>query len=687
MIWYNAIDMDISTAKTRIEKLRELINHHRYLYHVKDTAEISESALDSLKHELYALEEQFPELITSDSPTQRVAGEPLSGFKKVKHRRPMLSMEDVFQFQELQKWVEKIERAGKTRISNWYCMTKIDGLAVSLIYENGLLKTGATRGDGKIGEDVTHNIRTIESIPLTLRQPTAQEWDDLIQRFPHIVSVKNRLEKSGVLEIRGEVYMRRDDFLRMNALRKKQGEPPFANPRNVSAGSIRQLDPAIAASRPLRFGAWHLEMIGQETQEETMELLKMLGFSTAPGFFAANLTEVESGYQNMLKERDAIPFWIDGLVVRVNHHAIYEDLGVVGKTPRGIVAYKFPPEEVTTRVLSVEWFVGRTGKLTPVANVEPVFVAGTTVSHATLHNPDEIARLQLRIGDTVILTKAGDIIPKITAVLTDLRDGNEIAIHIPEHCPVCEADLQKKEGQVDVFCTNPNCFSMERERILHAARAFDIMGLGDKSIERFIQEGFLQSPADIFRLKRDEIAVLEGFGELSADKLIAEIERKKEISLRHFLVALSIPHIGEETAFVLAEHFGNLEALMKAKKHQLLMVEDIGDIVADSIITFFSSERGQKLVQDFLDAGIHLQLPPKRKQTLAGKTFVITGTFANLSREEAKEQIRLAGGKVAGSVSKKTNFVVAGESPGSKVDKARELGVPILSEEQLSSML
>ncbi len=679
--------MDITTASQRIVKLRELINYHRYLYHVKDAPELSESALDSLKHELYALEEQFPELITPNSPTQRVAGEPLPGFKKVKHRRAMLSMEDVFNQDELKKWVEKIERAGNVRIPDWYCMTKIDGLAVSLTYENGVLKTGATRGDGKIGEDVTHNIRTIESIPLTLRVPSEQEWQAFFTQFPDAISVKERLEKNTLLEIRGEVYMRKDDFSRMNAARKKQGEAVFANPRNVSAGSIRQLDPAIAAARPLRFSAWHLEIIGQESQAETMALLQMLGFSTAPGFYASNTESVEAGYKKMLKDREKIPFWIDGLVVRVNSHAIYEDLGVVGKTPRGIVAYKFPPEEVTTRVLSVEWFVGRTGKLTPVANVEPVFIAGTTVMHATLHNQDEIERLGLKIGDTVILTKAGDIIPKITSVLTDLRDGNETAIQAPSVCPVCESDLQKREGQVDVFCTNPNCFSMEKERILHAARAFDIMGLGDKSIERFIQEGFLQTPADIFRLKKDEIAALEGFGELSAVKLIEEIERKKEIQLRHFLVALSIPHIGEETAFALAEHFGSLDSLMLAKKHQLLNVPDIGEVVADAVLAFFDSEKGKKLVEDFLQSGITIQLPPKRTQTLAGKTFVITGTFANLSREEAKEKIRLAGGKVAGSVSKKTDFVVAGESPGSKIEKAHELGVPVLSEEQLSSML
>ena len=470
-------------AKKRIQKLKTVINHHRYLYHVKDTVDISDAALDSLKHELYEIEQEFPDLITKDSPTQRVGGQPLDKFQKIKHRSRMLSMEDVFSEEEFEKWEARLVKIGGKDVQDYFCMQKIDGLAVSLLYKDGVLQTAATRGDGKVGEDVTQNIKTIEAIPLTL----------------HEVKVKLPEE----VEVRGEIFMSKKDFEVMNKSLGKEGKKTFANPRNVSAGSIRQLDPKITASRPLDFRAWHLSDVGVRTQEEGMTLLKELGFKVADGVHAEGHADVKSYFRKTGKNREKIGHWIDGVVVRVNDHQHYSNLGVVGKTPRGLVAWKFPAEESTTRVLDVDWSVGRTGKLTPIARVEPTFIAGTTVQNATLHNMDEIKRLGLKIGDTVILTKAGDIIPKITKVLKELRTGKEKNIKAPKVCPVCESPTEKRGEQIDVFCSSSNCFSMERERILYAARAFGIDGLGGKRIEHFINAGFLNAPPDIFRLEEN----------------------------------------------------------------------------------------------------------------------------------------------------------------------------------------
>jgi len=680
--------MTKADIEKRIEKLREVITHHRYLYHVKDTQEISEEALDSLKHELYELELENPEFIVENSPTQRVGGKPLEGFKKVKHRTRMLSMEDVFTPTEVIRWIDRVAKIDIEAKKSWYCMTKIDGLAISLTYENGILQKAATRGDGRVGEDVTLNIKTIESIPLQLREPDKNELKDLKKRFKLSDKLLDKLiSHNGTIEIRGEVYMDRADFEVLNRQRKKDGESTFANPRNVSAGSIRKLDPKITASRPLRYRAWHLELIGQDTQEASMAILEAFGFKTAIGKLITSYDKIEEYFQELLEIRDDIPHWIDGLVIRVNNHEVYKKLGIVGKAPRGLVAYKFPPEEATTRIISVNWFVGRTGKLTPVATVEPVFIAGTTVQHASLHNYDEIERLGLMLNDTVIITKAGDIIPKITQVMKDLRTGEEIELEIPKFCPVCNTKLKQKEDQVDMFCTNRNCFSMERERILHAARAFDIVGLGDKTVERFIHEGFLSNAADLFRLNLDEISQLEGFGGTSARKLIEEIESKKHIGLRHFLVALSIPSVGEETAFDLAQAFKTLERVKNATIDELTLVKDIGQVVAQSVYEYFRSQHAANLLSDFRNVGVVVEEAQSVDGKLAGKTFVLTGTLQSLSRDEAKEKIKLVGGSVTGSVSKKTDFVVVGDSPGSKAKKAVDLGVKILSEAELSAML
>lgn len=659
--------MNKTEAKKRIQKLRELINRYRYLYHVKDRSEISDAAHDSLKHELYELEQQFPDLITPDSPTQRVGGEPLDKFKKVTHATRMLSMEDVFSEDEFSKWEERLAKVGGKRVQDYYCMQKIDGLAISLVYKNGVLETAATRGDGKVGEDVTQNIKTIDAIPLKLRE------------------IKKTLPST--IEVRGEVFMSKKDFEQMNKALEKEGKKTFANPRNVSAGSVRQLDPKVTASRPLDFRAWNLGDIGQKTQEESIELLHELGFKTADGVHAKDHKAVKAFFNKTGKQREKIAHWIDGVVVRVNNHQHYQDLGVVGKTPRGLVAWKFPAEESTTKVLDVDWSVGRTGKLTPIARVEPTFIAGTTVQNATLHNLDEIKRLGLKIGDTVILTKAGDIIPKITKVLKELRSGDEKSIGAPKKCPVCGGKIERRGDQVDLFCSNKECFSMERERILHAARAFSIDGLGGKRIEHFINAGFLKTAPDIFRLEKSEIAALEGYGEKSADQIVDEIQSKKEIDLPLFIAGLGIPNVGIETAYALSDTFGSVEKLATATKDRLTAVQDIGDVVADSIIDFFASSRAKDLLEDYQDVGVVIRKPEKASQKLGGKSFVITGTLETHSREEAQDLVRQNGGNVAGSVSKKTDFVVVGENPGSKAEKAKKLGVKTLSEKEFLSML
>ena len=584
--------MTKNDARRRAQKLRDLIDYHRYLYHVLDTQEISDSALDSLKHELYLLEQQYPDLGRKDSPTQRVGGKPLEKFEKIRHKQKMYSMEDVFSQVELTNWNERILKIASLPRVDYYAMTKIDGLAISLIYKDGVLMTAATRGDGLIGEDVTQNVRTIEAIPLKLRIPNDREISQLkkdISLSEDVLKILKNLH--GTLEIRGEVYIEKKKFDRLNKDLKKRGEKTFANPRNLAAGSIRQLDPVVTAARPLNFRAWHLDDIGQQTQEAGMYILKLIGFRVVEGERAKSLKDISPYFDHIAKRREKIDYWIDGLVIRINDLNLYKMLGVVGKTPRGIVAWKFPPEEATTRVLAIDWFVGRTGKLTPVATVEPTFVAGTNVTHATLHNFDEIKRLGLKIGDTVILTKAGDIIPKITGVLEKLRTGSERSAVPPKICPVCGSFVQRKGKNIDLYCTNKKCFSMEKEALVHAARAFDIVGLGDKTIERLLAGGLLTSPADLFGLTASAIKGLTGFGEISAQKLVEEIAQKKKITLSKFIVALGIPNVGEETAVALARRFLTLDALINASHEDLKAVSDVGEVVAASLKSYWQDER------------------------------------------------------------------------------------------------
>ncbi|MEK9155424.1 MAG: NAD-dependent DNA ligase LigA [Patescibacteria group bacterium] len=661
--------MTKAETKERIAKLREAIDEYRYQYHVLDALEISEEALDALKHELKTLEDQYPDLITVDSPTQRVAGVALDKFRKITHASPMLSIEDVFSFEELQDWEARIRKVGGRASHDYYAMVKVDGLAMSLVYEDGVLKTAATRGDGVIGEDVTHNVRTIDSVPL---------------RFRHISGI----DTSGRIEVRGEVYMPKVGFERLNKEQKKKGEELFANPRNVSAGSIRQLDPAVAASRPLAFFGWRLHSgIEVKSQNEGMSVLRQLGFVTPPGEHCATIVEVQKFFETLGKKREKLPFWIDGIVVRIDQNRFFSELGVAGKTPRGLVAWKFPPEESTTKVLSVDWSVGRTGVLTPVATVASTFVAGTTVTHATLHNADEIGRLGLKIGDTVILTKAGDIIPKITTVLTQLRTGDEKKIAIPKKCPMCESPVIRREGEVALVCTNPNCFAIEREYVLHAARAFGIDGLGDKIIEKLLNANVIRIAPDIFRLRADDVKDLDGFGKILGQKLVDQIDSKRTIDLDQFIVALGIRHVGSETAFALARSFGSVDHLREATLGKLVAVPDVGETVAQSIVDFFATEYGSRIIDDYREAGVVIKSAKAIARVLEGKTFVLTGTLETLGREEAKEQIRLLGGSVSGSVSKKTTYVVAGEAAGSKLSDAQRLGVAVLSEAEFLRMI
>lgn len=654
--------MTKTDAKERIAKLRKEIDIYRYQYHVLNTLDISEAALDALKHELYTLEQQYPDLITKDSPTQRVAGEPLPGFKKVTHRERMLSIEDAFSFEEVEEWVARLKKLEPTSTFDFYAELKMDGLAVSLVYEDGEFVQGSTRGDGRVGEDVTHNLRTIEAIPLSLRKKI-----------------------HGRVEIRGEVYMKKSQLIALNAMLKKRGEPELMNPRNAAAGSIRQLDPKIAAERGLSFFGYSLYSdLGTHTHDQAHAMIAELGVPTNPlNRHCKNLKEVKEYFDEIAKKREKLDYWIDGVVVNVNDDRLFDRLGVVGKTPRAMIAWKFPAEQGTTIVRDIIVSVGRTGALTPVAVMDPVHLAGTTVTHASLHNEDEIGRLGLKIGDTVIVEKAGDVIPKVIQVLPKLRTGKEKTFHMPPKCPICGSPVKRKEGEVATVCSNPNCFAQELARLIHFAVAADIMGLGEKIAEQLIQEGVARDPAELYEVTADDLLSLEGFAEVSSKKLYAEIQAHRTMPLERFINALSIRHVGEETARDLAQAFGSFEKFRSASLEDLMNVEGIGGVVAESISAFFKDPREVKRV-DHLLKYVHPthHAPRTTHGPLSGTSWVLTGTMEALSRDEAKEKIRNLGGDVSESVSKKTTFVVAGENPGSKYDKAQKLGVTVLDEKE-----
>ena len=690
--------MTKSEAAVRIKKLRETIEHHRYLYHVLDRQEITDAALDSLKHELYTLEQEFPSLITHDSPTQRVGGVALEKFEKVPHRIPMLSIEDVFSFEEIESWCDRIQKLVPRSSLDFFAEIKMDGLALSLEYNDGIFITGSTRGDGKTGEDVTNNLKTIDAIPLSLRHPTEKEINIFLKTHHGAIDTKvfrNYISSlKGVIEIRGEVYMGKKTFNRLNKEQEKKGLPVFANPRNVSAGTIRQLDSSVVASRRLDFFGYALmdeEKFGLTNHAQVHDLLRLLGVKINPLYTQCKtLVDVENFHATVEKKREKLDYWTDGIVVSVNNNSIFDTLGVVGKTPRGSVAYKFPGQQATTVLEDVTFQVGRTAALTPVAHLRPVFIAGTTVTHATLHNIDEIHRLGIKIGDTVIIEKAGDIIPKVIEVVASMRTGKERTITIPSKCPICNSPVVRQEGKVAIACSNSTCFAQELARMRHfvSRKGFDIDGLGEKIIEQLINVGLISTPADLFTLTKGDLEPLERFADKSAQNLIDAIEMSRHIDFARFLYSLGIVHVGEETAYDLAQRFGNMNTLMTASVEELEAVPDIGGIVAESVYSFFRDKKNREYVQALFDNGVVVkEVRHAKKQTLKGMIFVLTGSLESLTRDEAKEKIRALGGDVASSVSKNTSYVVAGSDPGSKFDTAQKLGVPVLDEKKFLKLI
>ncbi len=676
--------MDTTQAAARLAKLRKEIEKYRYAYHVLDQSLISDAALDSLKKELFDLERQYPDLITPDSPTQRVGGAPLKEFKKVKHETRMLSFNDAFSEEDMRDWQERLEnflgRPIKKNDRTFYCELKIDGLAIELEYENGILIRGSTRGDGLVGEDITQNLKTVEAIPVRLDAERSQR----------------PIPKK--LIVRGEVFLTKQEFNRINKEQEKIGGKTYANPRNVAAGSIRQLDPKITASRKLDSFAYDIVTdLGQKNHEEEHELLKHFGFKTNPhNRAAATLADVFSFRDHWEKERERLPYEIDGVVVIVNFNKDFEDGDVIGKTPRGAIAYKFAAREATTIVEDIQIQVGRTGVLTPLAVLKPVPVGGITISHATLHNADEIERLGVRVGDTVIVSRAGDVIPKIIKVLPELRPRGAKVFAMPRRCPN-DGSPVVREGAL-YRCGNPDCGARRREQLYHfvAKGAFDIEGLGPKIIDRFLDEGLITDAADIFNLEEADINVLERFGEKSASNLINEIQSRRRISLARFLYGLGILHIGEETARVLARTMQKKELKPTAvylhfhelTLEQLQTLPDIGPKVAQSVYDWFRDLKHKHLFEKFEEVGLKIFTEAAvTAGKLSGKTFVLTGTLEQMSRSQAKEKILALGGQVSESVSSHTGYVVAGADPGSKLEKAKKLGVAILEEKEFLKLL
>lgn len=659
-------------AQKRIAAIKKQMKDIDYAYYVLDKPFVSDAARDSLKDELEKLEGQFPDLITPDSPTQRIGGKALGKFEKYKHKIPKWSFDDLFSFEEVREFDAKVKRFldwPKNQDIEYVCELKIDGLNMSFIYEQGLLVKGVTRGDGQVGEVVTHNVRAIGSVPLRLRETID-------------------------LEAGGEVFMPKKSFVKLNEQQKKKGDDLFANPRNAAAGTMRQLDPQVASERDLDSFMWTIyEPLkhGLKTQWEVMKEMEKLGFKVNPHYQKAENIEATLKYfQHWQKNRAKLPYEIDGIVIKVNDLKLQERLGRTAKHARWAAAYKFPAEQVTTVVENIEVQIGRTGVLTPVAHLRPVPLAGSVVKRATLHNLDEVNRLDVRVGDTVVLQKAGDVIPDIVQVLPKMRSGQEKKFKMPEKCPVCGSAVKKKAGEVAYYCDNKNCYAQQLEGLSHfvSKTAFDIAGLGPKIIEQLQKADLVKTPADLFLLTEDDLKPLERFAEKSAQNLVAAINEKKKISLARFIYALGIRHVGEETAIALAENFGSLEKIRNAGLETLQQTEDIGPKVAASITQWFGDKHNQKLVAELLANGVRIISQGKKSPgKLQGLTFVLTGELADFSRDEAKAKIRELGGDVSSSVSSKTGYVVAGDNPGSKYDKAKELGVKIISEADFKKML
>lgn len=664
---------EIEGVRARVEALRKEIEKHDYLYYVLDSPSITDAEYDRLMAELQQLEDRYPELLTPDSPTQRVGGKPREGFVTVRHATPMLSLANAFGEQELRDFDRRVRNALGGQPVDYVVELKIDGLAVSLLYRDGVFYRGATRGDGEFGEDITANLRTIKSIPLRLREPVA------------------------TLEVRGEVYMPKDAFLELNQAREERGEPLFANPRNAAAGSVRQLDPRVTAGRKLSifvYSTGMVELPGQNTpstHEETLRLLDRLGLRVnAHHQLCRNIEEVISYCRLWMDKKAELPYSIDGLVIKVNSLEQQAELGATMKSPRWAIAFKFPAEEAETTVRDIIVSVGRTGVLTPTAILDPVTVAGSTVSRATLHNEDIIREKDVRVGDRVVIHKAGDVIPEVVRVLKENRTGKEVEFSMPGHCPACGAEVTRHTGEVAYRCTGAACPARLLEGMIHFASrgAMDIAGLGPAIIKQLVDAGLVKDVSDLYDLKPEQLVKLERFAAKSADNLIRAIEESKKQPLHRLIYALGIRHVGERAARILAEHFGDIRRLMDAGEEELTAIPEIGPKIAESIVAFMHERQNKELIRRLIHRGLNVTAEAadtgaRVNAPLAGKTFVLTGTLPTLKRDEAKELIESKGGKVTSSVSKNTDYVVAGENPGGKYHKAVKLGVKIIDEKEL----
>ncbi|WP_140944749.1 NAD-dependent DNA ligase LigA [Candidatus Thermokryptus mobilis] len=659
----------------RVEELRKQIREHDYRYYVLAEPIISDFEYDMLMRELIELERQYPELVTPDSPTQRVGGAPTKEFPTVTHPVPMLSLNNAFTIEEIREFDRRVAELLEGEKYRYVAELKFDGVAVRLKYENGILVLGATRGDGVQGDDITNNIKTIRSIPLRLMNPD---------------------EKFLNIEVRGEVYMNKVDFERLNEERERLGEKLFANPRNATAGTLKLQDPKLVAQRPLRFFAYYLmaEGVELESHYENLQILKRLGFPVCEHVkLCNNIDEVIEFWRYWEERRDDLPYEIDGVVVKVDSIRQQEVLGAIAKSPRWAIAFKFTPRQAQTKLLGITLQVGRVGTITPVAELQPVPLGGVIITRATLHNEDYIKEKDIRVGDTVIVERSGEVIPKIVGVVLEKRPPDAVPFVFPKNCPACGGPIERPAGEANYYCENPECPAQVRARIEHFASrgAMDIEGLGEAIVDKLVTLGFLKNYADIYELHRHKAKLvrIEGFGEKSVQNLLNSIENSKKQPFHRVLYAIGIRYVGSEIAKLLADAFGSIDNLMNASVEQISSVYGIGPRIAESVYKFFHDERNLELIRRLKEAGLNFEVKPeeKAKKKLAGKTFVFTGTLKNFTREEAKEKVEELGGKVSNSVSRKTDYVVVGENPGSKYDKARQLGVRIITEEEFLELI
>ncbi len=664
-------------TRQRMEQLREVIRHHNYLYYVLNAPEISDAEYDALLSELRELEEAHPQWITADSPTQRVGGQVQEQFAKVQHPAPILSLGNAFEADEVRAWHERILRLLPSETALQFVVEpKIDGLTVVLHYENGQFVLGATRGNGEVGEDITLNLRTVRALPL--RIPVGSP----------------RIAAPSRLVVRGEAYMPLADFERLNRSQEQLGEKTFANPRNAAAGSLRQLDTSITAARKLRLFTYAIvagEGVACSTQWEVLHYLQKLGFPVNPDMALFEDIEETIGYCEVwMEKRDQLPYEADGVVIKVNDLQTQERLGVVGKDPRGKIAFKFPAREATTRLLEVGINVGRTGTLNPFAILEPVEVGGVTIERATLHNFEDIGRKDIRIGDTVVIKRAGDVIPQVEKPIIQLRTGNERVITVPDRCPVCDMPTIKPEGEVAVYCVNPSCPAQLVQRIIHWASTMEIDGFGERLAEQFVAQDLLHDVADLYHLHKDDVLALPGFAEKSTENLLSAIEASKDRPLSQLFAALGIRGIGYTVAQTLAQHFQSVGALAAASQELLQSIPGLGPVNSANIVAFFAQERTRQLIEKLKQAGVRMEQEVSAAPVslpLSGMTFVITGTLPTWTRQEAERAIEQSGGRVTGSVSKNTTYLLLGENPGSKVERAGQLGVPTISEPELRMLI